>query len=125
MDINSVTLIGRLTRDPEQRKLSDGKSVSSFSIAVNGYKDDVSFLNCVAFGQTAEFINQYCKKGNRLAVSGKLQQKIWADKEGVKKSSIEIIVNNVQNLTPKTNTQESDVVNKVNTQESFDEKMPF
>jgi single-strand DNA-binding protein len=114
MDINSVTLIGRLTRDPESKTIFNDKTISAFSIAVNGYKDDVSFFNCVAFGQTAEFINQYCKKGNRLAIVGRLQQRSWSDKEGVKKSSVEVVVNNVQNLTPKTDKQES-----------FDEAMPF
>lgn len=113
MDINNVTLIGRLTRDSEIKE-ANGKSMAVFSIAVNGYKDSVSFFNCVAFDKTAEFINQYCKKGHRIAIIGKLNQKSWVDKDGGKKSTVEIVVSNVQSLTPKTDKQES-----------FNEAMPF
>ncbi|HOO70499.1 MAG TPA: single-stranded DNA-binding protein [Spirochaetota bacterium] len=107
-DLNKVMLIGRLVRDPELRYTPNGASVASFSIANNRTyvasgekKEMVSFFNCVAWGKTAEFITQYCKKGNRVGIEGRLQQRSWEDQQGNKRNTVEITVENIQNLTPR------------------------
>ena len=108
-DLNKIILIGRLVKDPELRYTQNGTSVSSFSIAnnrsyvSNGEKKEfASFFNCVAWGKLGELIVQYCKKGHRIGVEGRLQQRSWEDQEGKKRSTVEIVVENCQFLTPKT-----------------------
>ncbi len=107
-DLNKIMLIGRLVKDPELRYTQNGTSVSSFSIANNRTyvsggerKEFVSFFNCVAWGKLGELIVQYCKKGHRLGIEGRLQQRSWEDQEGKKRSTVEIVVDNCQFLTPK------------------------
>ena len=105
-DINKVLLIGRLTRDPEVKQTSTGMSYCRFSLAVNRYyiqneerKEEVSFLNCVAWGKQAEVIGKYCAKGKQIGVEGRLKQNSWQDKEGQARSSIDIIVEQMQLLS--------------------------
>ena len=107
-DLNRVILIGRLTRDPELRYTPSGTAVSSFSIANNRTyvtnnekKEQVSFFNCVAWAKTGEVIVQYCKKGQRIGIEGRLQQRSWDDQDGKKRSAVEVVVDNFQFLTPK------------------------
>ena len=68
--VNSVILIGRLTKDPEIKKTSSGKSVASFTLAVNQRfnRDKTDFINCVAWEKTADYLGNYVKKGNLIAV---------------------------------------------------------
>ena len=105
MYLNKVFLYGNLTRDPEARALPSGGQVTTFSLATNRvYKDKngakqetVEFHNVVAFGRSAELINQYCKKGKGLFVEGRLQTRSWDDKEtGQKKYRTEIVADNFQ-----------------------------
>ena len=90
-----------LTRDPELRTTPNGSSVCSFSVAVNRvYKDnsgeqkeDVSYIDCSAWGKLGEMISQYAKKGSGVLVSGRLDQRSWEDKTtGSKRSRVEIVV---------------------------------
>ena len=104
-DINNVTLIGRLTRDPELSVLKQGTSIAKFSLANNRSfstggekKDQTSFFNCVAWGKLGEIIAEYAKKGHRIAICGRLQQRTWEDDSGAKKSVVEIVVENCQFL---------------------------
>lgn len=92
---------GNLTRDPELRATPSGAQVASFSLAVNrtfkgsdgNQQDQVSFIECVAWGRAGETIAQYCKKGSGLLVSGRIEQRSWDDKNtGQKRSRVEIIV---------------------------------
>ena len=103
-DINRVFLIGRLTKDPELRYTQGGTSIASFSIAnnrsytvQNEKKKDVSFFNCVAWGKGGEVLAQYAKKGSKIGIEGRLQQRSW-DKDGQKRSIVEIVVENFQLL---------------------------
>lgn len=106
MNLNQVTLIGRLTRDPEQKALPNGTAVANFSIATsrtwkdaktNEKKEETEFHNCVAFGRTAEVIGQYLKKGQLVNVVGRLQTRSWEDKDTKKKLyRTEIIVDQMQ-----------------------------
>ena len=92
---------GNLTRDPELRNTPSGASVCSFSVAVNRVyrdtsgeqKEDVSFIDCSAWGKLGEMINQYAKRGTGVLVSGRLDQRSWEDKNtGQKRSRVEIVV---------------------------------
>lgn len=106
-DLNKVILIGRLTKDPELKYTQGGTSVCSFSIANNRTyvtagekKEQVSFFNCVAWAKTGEVIAEYCKKGKRIGIEGRLQQRSWDDQEGKKRQTVEIVVDNFQFLDP-------------------------
>lgn len=105
MNLNKVHLIGRVTKDPELKKLPSGSAVCSFSLATNRtYKDkngqkveNTDFHNLVAFGKTAEVIAQYVVKGQLLYTDGRLQTRTWADKtSGKNLYRTEIILENFQ-----------------------------
>ena len=98
---SKAIICGNLTRDPELRATPNGAQVCSFSVAVNRvYRDasganreDVSYIDCTAWGKTGETIAQYAKKGTGMLVSGRLEQRSWDDKAtGAKRSRVEIIV---------------------------------
>lgn len=98
---SKAIVAGNVTRDPEMRTTTSGSQVCSFAIAVNrSYKDSsgaqqdqVSYLDCVAWGKSAEIICQYTHKGSALLVSGRLEQRSWEDKtSGQKRSRTEIVV---------------------------------
>ncbi len=104
MDINSVTLIGRLTRDAELKYTSGGLAIARFSIAVNrrkkngdGWEDEASFFDITLFGKSAESVNQYLTKGKQIAIKGELHQDRW-DQEGQARSKVGIIAETVQLL---------------------------
>lgn len=100
--MNRVEEIGRLTRDPEIRVYvganGDNKSVADFSIAVDRrFKDDeTDFFECVAFGYTAKFLENYVRKGTKVAVSGRLRQDRWTNKDGESRSKVVIIADEVE-----------------------------
>lgn len=115
-DINSVILIGRITRDAELRYTASGAALSNFSIAVNRrvkkgdqWADEASFFELTLFGKTAENLNKYLLKGGQVAVQGSLKQDRW-EKDGQKHSKVGIFVENVQLLgggKPSTQGQQS------------------
>jgi len=99
-DLNKWIGIGRLTRDPEVKQTTTGKDVASFSLAINdgwGDKKSVSFIDCEAWGKTAEIMGKYCSKGKQIAVTGRLKQDSW-EKDGQKRSKIKIVVESMQLL---------------------------
>lgn len=105
---SKAIITGNLTRDPELRTTPNGSSVCSFSVAVNRvYRDsagnqqeDVSFIDCSAWGKLGEMISQYAKKGSGVLVSGRLDQRSWEDKNsGSKRSRVEIVVEDFNFLT--------------------------
>lgn len=92
--INQVILMGRLTRDPEMRTTTSGKSVCNFSLAVDrqGQEDQADFFDVIAWEKTGELVNQYLSKGRRCLVQGRLRQDSWEDKEtGKKRSRVEVV----------------------------------
>ncbi len=96
--INQVILMGRLTRDPEQRTTTTGKTIASFSIAVDrgGQEDQADFFNVTAWEKLGELVMQYLAKGRRVLVQGRLRQDTWDDKEtGKKQSRIEVVATDV------------------------------
>ncbi len=100
--LNHITVMGRLTRDPELRRTQSGTPVASFSIACDrDYKDKdtgertTDFIDVVAWRTTGEFVSKYFTKGRMAVVSGRLQMRDWTDKEGNKRRSAEIIADSV------------------------------
>lgn len=112
-DLNRITIIGRLTRDPELKYIQSGSAVTNFSIATNRIytttngdkKEEVSYFDCVAWGKLGEILAEYCQKGRRIAVEGRLQQRRWDDQEGNKRSKVEIIADNIQFLDGKSGSE--------------------
>ncbi len=103
--INRVMLLGNLTRDPQLKYLPSQTPVVDFGMAMNRkfktqsgeQRDETTFVDCSAFGRTAEIINQYCRKGNLLFVEGRLRYEQWEDKQGGgKRSKVTVHVENVQ-----------------------------
>lgn len=98
---NHITLIGRLTRDIELRKTQSDKTVTSFSVAVNrpynkeNNHPEADFFNCVAWEKTAEFISKYFKKGDKIAIAGRLQTGEY-EKDGTKVRTVDIVVEEVE-----------------------------
>lgn len=96
--INQVILMGRLTRDPETRTTPSGKTVTSFSLAVDrlGADDQADFFDVTAWEKTGELVQQYLSKGRRVLVQGRLRQDSWDDKEtGKKRSRVEVTASDV------------------------------
>jgi single-strand DNA-binding protein len=96
--INQVVLMGRLVRDPEQRTTTTGKTIASFSIAVDrgGQDDTADFFNVTAWEKLGDLVIQYLAKGRRVLVQGRLRQDSWDDKEtGKKQSRIEVTATDV------------------------------
>lgn len=113
--INQVTLLGNITRDPEMRYTPSGAAVINFSIATNrSYKDSTSgeykevadFHNVVFWAKAAEIIGQYCSKGDKICVQGRLQTRSWEAKDGSKRYTTEVVGQDFILLTPKGDTAE-------------------
>ena len=99
--LNHITLMGRLVRDPELRRTGSGVAVASFRIAVDrdyspkdGGERKADFIDCVAWRQTGEFISKYFTKGRMIVVDGRLEMRDWTDKDGNKRTSAEVVVDN-------------------------------
>ena len=100
--LNHITLMGRLTRDPELRSTTSGTPVASFTLAVDrdfaardSGERQTDFIDIVAWRQTGEFASKYFRKGQLVAVQGRLQSRKWEDKEGKKRVSYEIVADRV------------------------------
>ena len=100
--LNQVAIQGRLVRDPELRRTDSGKAVTSFSVACDrDFKNsqtgekEVDFLDCVAWGSTAETVERYFRKGQMAMVTGRLQIRQYTDKNGQKRRYAEILVSSV------------------------------
>ena len=96
--LNHITLMGRLTRDPELRYTQSGTPVASFSLAVDrdygsrdGGERQTDFINVVAWRQTAEFVTRYFRKSSMIAIQGSIQTRNYEDKNGNKRTAVEIV----------------------------------
>ena len=104
--INRVVLVGRITRDPETQQTNTGIPYVRFSLAVNRpFKDQngerqADFINCIAWRQQAEFLTNFVKKGNQLAVEGRIQTNTYKDASGNNRQAFDILVESVSNLEP-------------------------
>lgn len=104
--MNFVALMGRLTKDPEARN-AQTTNLTRFSLAVDrrGKRDEADFFNCTAFGKTADFIYQYFRKGNRILISGRIQNDNYTASDGSKRSAVQIIVDQAEFCESKQQTQ--------------------
>lgn len=97
--LNTITIMGRLTRDPELRRTAAGVAVASFSVAVDrdfaqDGKKETDFIDCVAWRQTGEFVSKFFTKGKMIVVKGRLQIRSWKDKDGNNRRSAEVVADN-------------------------------
>jgi single-strand DNA-binding protein len=105
-DINRVTLVGRLTRDPELRHIPSGTAVLELGLAVNGRQQDESgnwvdkpnFFDVKVYGRQAETLAQHLQKGRRVGVDGRLDWRSWEAQDGSKRSKVDVVAQNVQFL---------------------------
>ena len=100
--LNHIVIMGRLARDPELRRTGSGIAVTSFRLAVDrdfapkdGGERETDWIDCVAWRQTGEFVSKYFTQGRMAVVSGRLQIRNWTDKDGNKRSSAEVVADNV------------------------------
>lgn len=141
-DLNTVSLIGNITKDVELKYLKSGCAMAEFSIAnnqtkknANGeYEDEASFFNLVLYGKIAENLKKYLLKGQKIAITGLLKQQRWKDESGANHSRVIIIVQSItllsshkkenpqsNNFTPQTQADYQPMADN----ESFPEDIPF
>jgi len=143
--INRVVLVGRLTKEVEIRKTTSNMSVTSFSIAVDNPRKDengnrtTSFINCTAFGNSAEILGNYTHKGSLIGIDGRLQQRSYDRRDGTKASVTEVMVENVTlleskgqsgttthiNVDPIDPINVSEEENDITSNELTDDDLPF
>ena len=124
--MNIIALMGRLTRDVEVRHGASGKAYGRFSIAVNRQyqKDEADFINCVAFGKTAELIGEYFRKGQQIGITGRLQMNQY-EKDGEKRTSYDVIVDSFDFVGSKNDKQESKPKRQYEEPASYDREEDF
>lgn len=114
-NFNMVVLMGNLTRDPELRFTPKGAAIAKFGLAINRNwtsdggekKEEVCFIDCDAFGRTAENLAQYCKKGATVHVQGRLKLDTWDDKAtGQKRSKLAVVAESIQFVGGKAQAKE-------------------
>jgi single-strand DNA-binding protein len=111
--MNKIILIGNLGRDPEMSYTPSGVAVTKFSIAVNRVsksqsgerQEETDWFNIVAWRQLAETCNTYLRKGNKVYVEGRLSQRKYTDKSNVERTALEVVLNEMEMLTPKETRQ--------------------
>lgn len=132
--LNHITLMGRLTRDPELRRTGSGIAVASFTLAVDqDYKSQngergVDFINIVAWRGTAEFAEKYFEKGQMAVISGRLSTRNYEDKNGNKRTAYEVVASNIYFCGSKSNAGNSETDAAPQTFDPFmddDSDIPF
>lgn len=125
--MNAVNIIGRLTKEIMVRETSSGKSVGSFTVAVNGYNDNTDFIRCQAWGKTAENLARYTHKGSHVGVSGRINTGSYKDKDGKTIYTTDVVVGQFDLLDPKQD--KPDPFNQQNTDDGSvdisDDSLPF
>ena len=95
--INNIVIMGRLTKDAEERKTNSGKTVCGFCVAVDDRfdREKTHFIDVIAWNNTAEFVCKYFHKGSMIAVQCRLTTRMWEDKNGSKHKAVEIVADEV------------------------------
>ena len=119
--MNKFLGLGRLTADCELRRTQNGKSVTSFTLAVNrrGKDAGADFIDCVAWEKTAEFISRYFAKGSQIAIVGRIQTRTWEDNDGKKRKATEVVVEEAHFADSKKGEQEDKLT------PMDDDRLPF
>ena len=126
--INSIVLMGRLTKEPELKATASGVSVLRITLAVDrnytpsGQERKADFIDCIAWRQTAEFISRYFHKGSMIAIQGELNTGTYTDKEGNKRTFYEVAINQASFCGSKENNEPN---NEPDVEMIDDEEMPF
>lgn len=125
--LNIVALVGRLTKDCEVRKTQSGLSTCSFAVACKRRGEGTDFINCVAWRQSADFLGQYAKKGNVIAVSGHIQTRNYDDKDGKKVYVTEVVADSVKLAGSNKGTEEHEASQDEYsvTEEEYGDNLPF
>lgn len=134
--MNIVSLVGRLTRDPEVKYTSGDKqiAVARFTVACNRkYKkegeQEADFISCVAFGKVSEFIERYFQKGNAIGINGYIQTGSYTNKDGQKVYTTDVLVESVEFVGSKNESQTGNDTKKnddfMNIPDTIDEELPF
>ena len=128
--LNHITIMGRMTKDPELRRTGSGVAVASFTLAVDRdfskEEKEVDFIDCVAWRQAGEFVSKYFSKGRMAVVSGRLQIRSWTDKDGNKRRTAEVVADNVYFAdSKKAEEQKEDSFNPFAVLEGEDMGLPF
>ena len=121
--MNHVTLIGRLTRDPELKYSNSGTAFCRFTVAVNRdfNREEADFINCLAFKKTAETIAEYLSKGKRIALQGRIQTGSYENKNGDKVSTFEVVADRFEFV----DSARSDTSKNVRSEEDLEDDFPF
>lgn len=127
--MNKVHLIGNLTRDPELRYTKHNTPVASYTIAINtryGELQETNFINITSWGKSGEFVSKYFKKGQPIALTGRLKNKNYEDSQGIKHYSIEVITEDIEFVGNKKQ-EEVQFVDEYNleTEEIINDELPF
>lgn len=129
--MNHVTIIGNLTKAPDMRQTTSGKNVCSFTVAVNRrFKDAqgnavTDFFNVVAWGKLAELCGRYLDKGRKCCVMGELQNRSYETKDGTKRTITEIVAEQVEFLTLRTDAAPTEAAVPEGFTDIEDENLPF
>ena len=129
-NLNTAAIQGRFTANPELKSTNTGKSVTSFTIASDGMSEgQTNWIDCVAWGKSAEFICKYFKKGSMVAIHGSIQTRTYEDKNGSKRKATELVVNQAYFCGNKSDSDSASANEPVpfvpSTAEADDEDLPF
>ena len=126
MSLNTVAISGRLGRNPEMKSTNNGNSVANFSVAVDqGFGDQktTSWVRCVAWQKTAEFVTKFFQKGDMIILSGRLQGRTW-EQDGVKREVLEVVAEKIDFAGEKKKSQ-SNVERALASEPEAEETIPF
>jgi single-strand DNA-binding protein len=130
--LNKVMLIGRLGKDPEIRYMQNGTAVANFTMATNrpvkkgdSWEEETDWHRIVAWDKLAEIASKYMKKGQMVYIEGQLRTKDWEDKEGNKRQTTEVFAKDLQLLSPKSQSEQSNEDQYTASSGHDDEDVPF
>ena len=128
--MNNVSLVGRLTVDPEVKHTQNGTAYTRFNVAVDrpvkrGEEKQADFITVVAWNKTAEFVCKYFSKGQRIGLTGSIRTGSYTDKDGNKRNTVEVWANNVEFVEKKTSVQPTVQPETIDITVPDDEDLPF
>jgi single-strand DNA-binding protein len=122
--MNQAFLIGNLGRDPESKQTSNGKTVVNFSLATRERIDKTTWHNITAFDKTADIIMQYCKKGSKICVQGRISNRQY-EQDGVNKVWSEVVANQIELLDKREDSSQAPTRTMVDKKEEYEDDIPF
>ena len=123
--MNSVHLIGRLTRDIEKITTQGGTVIGNFTLAVNRNKEETDFIRCVAFNKTVEVLEQYTSKGSQIGVEGSIRVENFEDKEGNKRTAVKVNAYRIELLDSKSESKPQGQPKQPEPLEVDEDELPF